>query len=76
MRRAQRLANRQANATATRIANRKVKVQERKRRDGRMIERIKKGGLPYTPDVMSWLSVKLGKKSSRITDADLKTLLV
>ena len=39
-----------------------------------MIERIKADSLPYTPEVMSWLSVKLGKKSARITGEDVATL--
>jgi hypothetical protein len=32
------------------------KVKERARRQARMMETLKKGKLPYTPVVMSWLS--------------------
>ena len=74
-RRSERLRIRKNDAQATKTANRVHKTRERARRDVRMIESIKAGSLPYTPDVMSWLSVRLDKKSSRITDDDLKTLL-
>ena len=39
------------------------KAAERDRRDARMTETVRKGKLPYTPPVMSWLSSKLGKRS-------------
>jgi hypothetical protein len=35
---------------------------------------VKKGKLPYLPHVMSWLSVKLDKPSTRITQADIDQL--
>ncbi len=73
--RSERFRIRNEDATATKIVNRKFKVQERSRRDTRMMDTIKSGSLPYTPDVMSWLSAKLDKKSSRVTDGDVKTLL-
>ena len=40
-----------------------------------MRETIKKGKLPFTPPVMSWLSVQLGKPSRQITEADVSQLL-
>jgi hypothetical protein len=40
-----------------------------------MLEIIKKGKLPYTPPVMSWLSAQLDKPSSRIVQADIDKLL-
>ena len=48
---------------------------ERDRRDARMTEIVKKGKLPYTPPIMSWLSTKLDKPSRLITQADVDTLL-
>jgi hypothetical protein len=40
-----------------------------------MLEKIKARSLPYTPAVMSWLSRKLEKPSSRITPQDVQSLL-
>lgn len=72
--RKQRLGKRQAQAIVTKLDNRRRKEKERVRREGRMIDRIKTASLPYTPDVMSWLSAKLGVISSRITDTDIASL--
>ncbi len=72
--RKQRLGKRQAQAIVTKLGNRRRKEKERLRRDERMIDRIKAGSPPYTPDVMSWLSTKLGVKSSLITDDHLAPL--
>jgi hypothetical protein len=36
-----------------------------------MLEAVKAGKLPYVPWVMSWLSAKLEKRSTRITQADV-----
>ena len=72
--RKQRLGKRQSQAIVTKLANRRGKEKERARRDERMINCIKTGTPPYTPDVMSWLSLKLGVRSSRITDANLAPL--
>jgi len=51
------------------------KEKERARRDARMIETLKRGKLPYTPAVMSWLSARLGKRSRLITQADVERVL-
>jgi hypothetical protein len=51
------------------------KAKERERRDSRMKEIVKKGKLPYTPPVMSWLSIQLNKPSRLITSNDVKQLL-
>lgn len=67
-------AYRHQDAIETRIRNRKRKFPERARRDARMLARIQAGSLPYTPDVMSWLSRKLDKPASRITEADIRSL--
>lgn len=68
-------AYRQKDAIATKAVNSKRKSAERIRRDAKMIARLKEDSLPYTPEVMSWLSRKLDKPSSKITQADIKTLL-
>ena len=68
-------AFRQQDAIETKARNRLRKFPERDRRDARMIVRVKEGSLPYTPDVMSWLSRKLDKPARKITTADIKTLL-
>ena len=52
-----------------------VKGKERVRRDARMAEKLRAGNLPFAPVVMSWLSRQLDKKSSRITEEDVHTLL-
>jgi hypothetical protein len=51
------------------------KAGERARRDSRMKETLKKGKLPYTPPVMSWLSAQLDKPSRLITQDDVQKLL-
>ena len=51
------------------------KVAERGRRRLRMIAIIKQGPLPYTPSVMSWLSVQLNKPSRLIIQAEVDQLV-
>ena len=51
------------------------KMHERARRKERMLEIIKKGKLPYTPSVMSWLSGELDKPSRLITPAEIEKLV-
>jgi hypothetical protein len=60
----------------SRLRNGVVKVKERARRDARMLEAVKKGKLPYTPPVLSWLSVRLKKPGRLITPQDVQKLLV
>ena len=67
--------HRRTDALQTRAENTILKNKERSRRDARMIEKIRGGSLPYSPIVMSWLSRKLGAKSSRITQDQVNTLL-
>jgi hypothetical protein len=50
------------------------KTKERERRDTRMRTIIQNVQPPYTPSVLSWLSQKLGKPSSRITPDDIKSV--
>jgi hypothetical protein len=66
---------RRSDAAETRARNSLVKVKERARRDARMLEKVRGGTLPFTPTVMSWLSRRLGKNSSRITPDDIKILV-
>lgn len=67
-------AYRQADAKKTRAFNAKFKDKETRRRDARMLAAVKAGKLPYTPDVMSWLSRQLDKPSTRITVEDVSKL--
>ena len=66
---------RQVDQFKSRNRNDVVKTKERARRDARMRAVLKKGKLPYTPPVMSWLSAHLGKPSRLITQADVEQLL-
>jgi hypothetical protein len=59
----------------SRIVNGMDKRKERVRRDLRMKKMVKEGKLPYTPPIMSWLSVQLTKPSRQITQADVDKLL-
>jgi hypothetical protein len=59
----------------SRRVNGMLKMKERIRRDARLTELVKKGKLPYTPAILSWLSVKLDKPSSRIGQADIDAFL-
>ena len=74
-RRRDRLDKRLANQIATRRVNSLKKEGERSRRDEQMVGILKAGQLPYTQGVMSYLSTRLQKKASRITAADVKSLL-
>jgi hypothetical protein len=59
----------------SRIVNGMDKRKERVRRDLRMKEMVKKGKLPFTPPIMSWLSVQLKKPARQITQAEVDKLL-
>ena len=59
----------------TKATNRIFKNKEQKRRNARMIGELKAHDLPYSPNVMSWLSRELEKPSRRITTADVKSVL-
>jgi hypothetical protein len=59
----------------SRRTNGMVKMKERIRRHKRMLEMVKKGKLPYTPPVMSWLSATLNKPSRQIVQADVDQLV-
>ena len=74
LRRGERLSRRVRDATARRRGNAVSKQKERARRDARMISAVESGTLPYTPDVMSWISRRLNKPSRRITAEDIAAL--
>lgn len=59
----------------SRRTNGMLKTAERERRQTRMLELLKKGKLPYTPAVMSWLSARLDKPATRIAQADVDAVL-
>jgi hypothetical protein len=59
----------------SRIVNGLRKRKERALRDQRMKKLVKKGKLPYTPPIMSWLSAQLDKPSRLITQAEVEKLL-
>jgi hypothetical protein len=59
----------------SRFRNGLGKVKERARRDARMLETVKKGKLPYTPPVLSWLSSQLNKPGRLITPHDVQKLV-
>jgi len=75
MRRSVRKRLDQQDALATRAVSTIVKGKERARRDVRMRAKLEAGTLPYTPVVMSWLSRRVGKKASRITQEDVRAVL-
>ncbi len=66
---------RRSDAAETKLENSALKAAERHRRDLFMMAKLKTGKFPYTPAVMSWASRKLDKKTSRITQEDIKKLL-
>ncbi len=74
MRRVRRM-QRQLDMKTSRRKNGVLKKKERERRSTRMVTILKAGKVPYVPSVMSWLSEQLGKKSTRITQADVDGLL-
>ena len=66
---------RQVDMAESKHRNGILKAKERERRDSRMKELVKKGKLPYTPPVLSWLSKQLDKPGRLITQADVDQLL-
>ena len=66
---------RRVDMAESRRVNGTRKAKERARREDRLLEMLKKGKLPYTPTVMSWLSATLDKPATRIVQADVDALL-
>ncbi|MCI0465355.1 MAG: hypothetical protein L0Z62_51195 [Gemmataceae bacterium] len=62
---------RRVDQAESRLLNGVRKVKERERRDARMLATIKASKMPYGPQVMSWLSVRLNKPTTRITQEDV-----
>ncbi len=73
--RRERLDKRIARQKAARINNSPIKELERQRRDAKMVEILKNNSAPYAPEVINWVGTKLGKKASRVTEADIKTAI-
>lgn len=73
--RGDRRRQRQFDMKTSRRKNGALKKKERVRRGTRILAIVKGGKLPYIPSVMSWLSTQLDKPASRITQADVDTLL-
>ena len=66
---------RRVDMAISRHVNGIAKTKERARRALRMTAIVKKGKLPYTPVVMSWLSQQIGKPSRLITQEDVQKLV-
>jgi hypothetical protein len=66
---------RRADMAESRHRNGILKTKERARRETRLREALKKGKLPYTPTVLSWLSAELDKPGRLITQSDVDHLL-
>ncbi|OWK43476.1 hypothetical protein [Fimbriiglobus ruber] len=64
-----------ANGRITRVENGHLKRKQRANRDKRFTELVGKGQFPYTPAVQSWLSEKLGKPATQITEVEVKAFL-
>ena len=74
-RRRDRLDGRRERATETRRENSLRKAKEGSRREKQIQEILRHGKPPYTAGVMCWISQKLGKKASKVTADDIKTLI-
>lgn len=72
--RAETSARRSRLAKEIRAVNAHRKNKERARRRARMLRKIEEGSLPYTPEIMSWLSRELEKPASKITQEDIEKI--
>ena len=59
----------------SRTVNGHLKRKERANRDARMARLVKAGTFPYTPAVQSWLSSRLGRPFTQITEQQVKDLV-
>lgn len=66
---------RRADMAESRTVNGHLKARERERRQTRMLGLLKAGKYPYTPSIMSWVSRQLDKPSTKITSADVTSLV-
>lgn len=62
------------NAAISRATNGALKRKATASRETRMKALLKKGSLPYTPAIMSWVCVQLDKVVSQVTAEDCKKL--
>ena len=67
-----RMGRARANGKISRRENGHMKRKERANRDKRMAELVTSGKFPFTPSIMSYLSVKLGRPSTQINEAEAK----
>lgn len=63
-----------ADGKISRIVNGHLKRKERANRDKKMAELINSGKFPYTPSIQSWVSEKLGKPFTQVTEAEAREL--
>ncbi|QDU23450.1 hypothetical protein [Urbifossiella limnaea] len=70
-----RMERQRNNAAVSRTKNGHLKRKKAATRDARMLALVKAGTFPYTPAVQSWLSVQLGDRFNRITEAQVKELV-
>jgi len=70
--RKRRKLQRQSDMRTSRIVNGHKKRKERSRRDIVMVDLVKKGTLPFTPAILSWLSARLGVPGRLITPEDVQ----
>jgi hypothetical protein len=66
---------RQFDMALSRRVNGMRKTKERARREKRMQEILRQGKFPYTPSIMSYLSEKLDKPTSKIVAEDVQKFL-
>lgn len=59
----------------TRNENSLKKDRAAVRRKDDIVKLINAGTFPYTPAVMSWLSLEMGKKSNQLTEAEIKAFI-
>jgi len=66
---------RRVDMAESRHRNGVLKAKERTRRGLRLKAILKQGKLPYTPPILSWLSVELDKPGRLITQEDVDRFL-
>jgi hypothetical protein len=59
----------------SRTVNGHLKRKANASRDVRMTKLIKAGTFPFTPPIQSWISVKLDKPFTQVTEAEVKELV-
>jgi len=69
-----RMGRARANGKISRIENGTLKRRERANRDAKMVELLKKGTFPYIPSIQTWVSEKIGKPFTQVTEAEAQEL--